>query len=251
MPNRLIKESITTSENVDALSPGAEVLFYRLIVKADDFGSYHGNEHIVKSTCFPLREKLKASQVKKWLEELQHAGLIFFYSDPEGRQYLRFTKWEKHQQVRAKKSKYPQPQASDINCNQLRANVPVIQSNPIQSESNPNTNTNKDAQETVGDFDTFWKAYPKKVGKEAARRAFEKVNIAKIPVELMINAIEKQKQGEQWIKEDGRYIPNPATWLNQGRWEDEVQPAKAHTRMNPSGSEDFKSAVADLLAAGK
>ena len=97
------------------------------------------------------------------------------------------------------------------------------------------------------DFDRFWEAYPKKVGKEAARRAFEKV---KEPVDLLINAIEKQRQSEQWMKEDGRFIPNPATWLNQGRWEDEVKPAKTTQRMNPSSTEAFKNAVADLLAEG-
>lgn len=68
-------------------------------------------------------------------------------------------------------------------------------------------------------FDQFWAAYPKKVGKEAARRAFAKV---KAPVDDLLLAIDQQKYSGQWTKENGRFIPNPATWLNQGRWEDEV-----------------------------
>lgn len=68
-------------------------------------------------------------------------------------------------------------------------------------------------------FERFWKAYPKKVGKEAARKAFGKV---KVPVESLLTAIDRQKCGSQWTAENGRFIPNPATWLNQGRWEDEV-----------------------------
>ena len=68
-------------------------------------------------------------------------------------------------------------------------------------------------------FDSFWTAYPKKVGKEAARKAFAKV---KASVDVLIAAVEKQKRSEQWRRENGRYIPNPATWLNQGRWEDEM-----------------------------
>ena len=70
-----------------------------------------------------------------------------------------------------------------------------------------------------GDFDLFWQAYPKKVGKEAARKAFSRV---KAPLESLLTAIERQKCGNQWTTENGRFIPNPATWLNQGRWEDEV-----------------------------
>lgn len=69
------------------------------------------------------------------------------------------------------------------------------------------------------DFDLFWQAYPKKVGKEAARKAFSRV---KAPLESLLTAIERQKCGNQWTKENGRFVPNPATWLNQGRWEDEV-----------------------------
>lgn len=69
-------------------------------------------------------------------------------------------------------------------------------------------------------FETFWKAYPRKVGKDAARRAFAKV---KVPVETLVAAVEAQKASSQWTKDNGQFIPNPATWLNQGRWEDEVE----------------------------
>ena len=45
----------------------------------------------------------------------------------------------------------------------------------------------------------------------------------------MIAAIEAQKASEQWTREGGRYIPNPATWLNGGRWEDEMTGGSANT----------------------
>lgn len=69
------------------------------------------------------------------------------------------------------------------------------------------------------DFERFWNEYPKKVGKKAAWKAFQRI---KEPLETLLTAIERQKCGDQWSRENGRYIPNPATWLNQGRWEDEV-----------------------------
>ena len=69
------------------------------------------------------------------------------------------------------------------------------------------------------DFEVFWNAYPKKVGKQAAKKAFEKVNV---PVESLVSAIKRQECSPQWSKDGGQYIPNPATWLNQGRWEDEL-----------------------------
>lgn len=237
MPNRILKESITTSEDIDSLSPDAEILFYRLMVKADDFGIYYGNAKLIRSNCFPLRvDEIKTASVEKWLSELENAGLIQRYTAPDGRTYLRFIKWEKHQQIRAKKSKFPQftdecmqMKSDDIKRNQIPANVPVIQSNPIQSESYSYSESNTEeaaVADAPSDFDNWWAVYPKKVGKEAARKAFAKV---KVDAETLITAVIKQKASEQWTREGGRYIPNPATWLNQGRWEDELAPAKTET----------------------
>ena len=83
-------------------------------------------------------------------------------------------------------------------------------------------------------FLVFWKAYPKKVGKGAAEKSFAKFNPNDTLLKTMVESINQQKQSERWQKENGQYIPNPATWLNQKRWEDELtvttipaeQPAK-------------------------
>lgn len=149
MPNRIIKETICTSEDLDKLSPEAEILFYRLIVKADDFGAYYGNESIVKSTCFPLRsDEIRSYEVDEWLKELENAGLISMYKANDGRRYLKFTKWDKHQSIRAKKSKFPLP---DEDCKHLQADdckCPrnPIQSNTIQNESESNSEKPKRKQ---------------------------------------------------------------------------------------------------------
>jgi hypothetical protein len=77
----------------------------------------------------------------------------------------------------------------------------------------------QDTEEYSPDFERFWFVYPRKVGKKEAYRAFNKANK---PVQLLIAAVNAQMQSEQWNKENGKYIPNPATWLNQGRWDDQV-----------------------------
>lgn len=75
-------------------------------------------------------------------------------------------------------------------------------------------------------FERFWKAYPKKVGKDAARKAFKRVTV---PVETLIAAVERQKTWSQWQRDNGQYIPNPSTWLNQARWEDEEYQSSTNT----------------------
>ena len=81
-----------------------------------------------------------------------------------------------------------------------------------EAKSNPNTSR-------ASAFDAFWAAYPKKTGKEAAKKSFAR---AKADIGTMLSALEVQKQSEQWTKNNGQFIPNPTTWLNQGRWEDEL-----------------------------
>lgn len=68
------------------------------------------------------------------------------------------------------------------------------------------------------DFDTFWNMYPNKVGKGKAYDSWKK---KKPPLDKCISALTWQKQSDQWVRENGKYIPNPTTWLNQGRWDDE------------------------------
>lgn len=83
-------------------------------------------------------------------------------------------------------------------------------------------------------FDAFWKAYPRKVGKAAARKAFDRV-LKTTTLTDILAAVERQRGCQQWQKDNGAYIPHPATWLNQGRWDDEVDgppggPAPARAR---------------------
>jgi len=84
---------------------------------------------------------------------------------------------------------------------------------PITINHKPLTNI-----KPLSDFDTFWNEYPKKVGKEAARKAWFK---NKPDLETVINSLKWQKVSSQWFKNGGLYIPNPSTWINQHRWEDE------------------------------
>lgn len=69
-------------------------------------------------------------------------------------------------------------------------------------------------------FEKFWQAYPLKKGKQAARRAFDRARKL-TTLDNMLSAIRKQKGWEQWTRDNGKYIPHPAKWLNQGRWDDQ------------------------------
>ena len=148
MPNRIIKESVCTSDSIDKLSWFEEVLFYRLIVNCDDYGRFDGRPSIIKSRLFPLKETLTTKTVSGAIKKLEIAGLVTLYVF-EGRPYLYLPTWDHHQNVRAKKSKFPAPEdglhTSEYICMQMQSDDSICSRNPIQSESNPNPIRNADA----------------------------------------------------------------------------------------------------------
>ena len=71
-------------------------------------------------------------------------------------------------------------------------------------------------------FASFWSAYPRKVSKAEAQKAFAKVNPDETLLATILSAVERAKASKDWTKDDGQFIPHASTWLNQRRWEDEV-----------------------------
>ena len=119
---------------------------------------------------------------------------------------------------------------SKPNQTEITQTNPENPNNPNRIEENikeENTKEEKNAEkpERISKkqerFNQFWASYPKKVGKQAAWKTWSKLNPDGELTEKILAAIEAQKGWRQWQEENGRYIPNPATWLNQGRWEDE------------------------------
>ena len=148
MPTRLLKDSIHQSERLNKLSDFQYRVWVNLITYVDDFGRGDARPAIIKGTCFPLRERLSNGDIEAALQALAGAGCVGLY-EVDGKPYLYFPRWESHQNIRNKKSKYPAPpqsittcdnlNANANNCIQSSANAPVIQSESIsESESNPN-----------------------------------------------------------------------------------------------------------------
>lgn len=94
--------------------------------------------------------------------------------------------------------------------------------NVIRPTSSRNTKEYSKVKDIYSDiFLQFYNAYPRKTAKASAWKAWKKLNGSLPPVDDLILKINEQMKMESWTKDDGRYIPHPATWLNQRRWEDE------------------------------
>jgi hypothetical protein len=140
MPNRIIKESICTSKDINRLSAEEEVLWYRIIVNCDDHGYLDAEPAILRAKTFPRRiDTVTDELIVSWLQSLARLDMVRVF-EKDGGFYLCLPAWTTHQQVRAKRSKYPQIddtcrilQASEITCNHLISDDCKCPRNPIQS----------------------------------------------------------------------------------------------------------------------
>lgn len=110
----------------------------------------------------------------------------------------------------------------------------VLSGNPDETQTKPNQepSTKKPrTTPTLGGFDEFWSAYPRKDAKDPARKAWVKINPDAELRAKIVAVVASKSQTRDWLKDNGQFVPMAATFLNQRRWEDE------------SASEDFWSQV--------
>ena len=131
MPNRILKESICGSDNLDRLTAFEETFFYRLLVNCDDYGRMDARLKILASKLYPLKD-IGLDRIDEALRALNAADLVILY-EVDGRPFLQMKTWDLHQRIRAKKSKYPAPDDG------TRCHVPAddgaCSRNPIRNQS--------------------------------------------------------------------------------------------------------------------
>lgn len=156
MPNRIIKESICTSDNIDQLTAFEETVFYRLMVNCDDFGRFDGRAKILSARLFPLKQ-IAPEEMEEAVASLVAADLVTVYV-VEGKPFIHMNSWEKHQSTRAAKSKYPPPdegtknelQASESTCKQMQSSeskcprIRIRNRNTLFDNRNRNTEADED-----------------------------------------------------------------------------------------------------------
>jgi hypothetical protein len=77
-------------------------------------------------------------------------------------------------------------------------------------------------KEYTHSFEIFWKAYPKKMNRGRAEKAWKSLNPAKELIDQILLSVEQHKRTFNWEKDGGQFIPHPATFLNARGWEDEI-----------------------------
>ena len=196
--------------------------FIGLWTAADKEGRFKWQPRALKLDCLPYED----CDFSRVLDALATRGFIQKY-EHEGQFYGVIPSWKAHQVInnRETESTLPDPHESTILTREARVDDATgtrLKHAQGEGKGREGKGKGKEGEGRVDDFDIFWKAYPKKTGIDDARRAFAKRNVDGDLLNTMLAAIEAQSASSQWKKDDGQFIPNPSTWLNQGRWQDQV-----------------------------
>ena len=222
---RSIKPEALQHRKVGRLSDRAFRLWIGMLTQADDAGRLIFDTESLRVLCFGYHPKIKTAHISDAINEVLGLGLVRMYT-VSGVYYLDFPSWGDHQVIN-KESPSFLPSYEDrymvtdysgngTGLNRLDRTLPdLTRPDPTLPDLTPATVPALAHKET---FETFWQAYPNKVGKGYAHTCFIRA-IQITTIDILLDAISRQRSWPRWL--DG-YIPNPSTWLNQQRWLDEA-----------------------------
>lgn len=247
---RTIKPDFWTSEQIIECSPNARLLFIGLWNFCDDAGRHSWSPRQIRAQVFP-GDHFTTDEVSRMLDELSTNDLIRRYA-VDGKEYLYVTGWH-HQKIdRPQKPTCPAPldehstnardgregKGEEGNTRSLRSRESRAPEPPPPAEPLPPSAPEPSCRI---EFDmTFWPAYPHKVGRPAALRAFIAKRQAATLAEIM-DGLARYKSDRppdrQWL--------NPATFLNDERFRDDPAPSPVPNGTRPNGHDAIFRALAE------
>lgn len=211
--NRMIKDSFWTDSYVENLDPSEKLLFIYILTNplCNIAGIYQ-----IQSRRIAFETGIDKEMVEKLLNRFQNDGKILRHHD-----WLLIVNHAKHQSFKNPNVTAGIKRILDELPDEVKAlkGFERLSHFTLLNLTLPNSTLPNSTQDTKDWFSVFWEAYPKKVGKGAAEKSWKKLNP---DLAVVLASLEEQKQSSQWTRDGGQFIPHPATWLNQKRWEDEI-----------------------------
>jgi len=234
MANRVLRDW-TASEAIDLLSEGAEIFFTRLIMKADDYGSFHSNPKLIRAALFPLKE-YKDAIISKWVNECIDAKILFAYT-VDGKEYLRIVNFG--QRLRNMRNTFPQPVDDPLTIR--RESPPETKRNETETETETKENDASGEVTVWPSFEDFWNLYDKKQDRPKCENKWKKIKQA---------AREKiMEHLELYVRStpDIQYRKNPITYLNNESWNDEIIISNGNSKKQRDTSSLKESLANDIM----
>lgn len=222
--NRMIKPDFWSDEKTGNLSDRAKLLYIGMLNFADDEGLIRYNPTYLRSCIFPYHDIL-IKDIKTTLKELEQFLYVYTVNNQT---YARLKNFKRHQVInKPQPTKLPLPDDSRsvpvALPEQVSTKVKEKEKEKVKEKEDNNIVQQKNVERIAFEsFSQFWSIYPKHIGKQKAISAWKKLKPDAELIDVILRSVDVQKQSEQWQKDNGQFIPLPATWLNGKRWEDEI-----------------------------
>ena len=234
---RSIKPGFFTDDFIAELEPIERLFFIGLFTQADRNGRLEDRHRRLKAQILPF-DDVDADEILTRLNA--HSERFIIRYEIDGKRYIQIRTFELHQKPHHKEPDSVLPALDKLKTSASTPNKDGVKTVPTPSQSVYSGGfscgcgfnckhtlaqpSKKVAQrEDPQEFVEWWEAYPSKVGRLAALKIWKKNVHKKVDLKKMLAILEKQKTSDKWTKDGGQFIPNPATYLNQGRWDDEVE----------------------------
>lgn len=209
------------------------------MLSADDYGVMRFSAVTVQADNDALHAR-PSRTIQRCLERIVDLGLLVDF-EHQKRKYVCQLDWQTWQRIKfPRHTVHPCPPPATLgHCDQATLGLfhdhhPVMRDAPLDVHQGDPLDVPLDAPQITAmangygngnglreRFSEFWRCYPRRVGKDAAWRVWQKLKPDTALLAQMLSVLAWQKQQDAWVKDGGQFIPHPATWLNQGRWEDE------------------------------
>lgn len=241
---RSTKPEFWKSRRIASVSWDARLVLKGLESYVDDNGVGVDDIELIVSDVFPrdmfANGRETVARVSEAITELHQAGLVHRYStDTDHLLYISW--WEEVQRIdKPGKGRKPRPDGTlnykDSVIRESVASIPERVAPGTEEQGNRGTEEQGNNScspaappsvvEASNRFDEFWKAYPRKVGKQKAITKYK----------AAVKRAESEQQiidGAQRLREDpnrlDQYTPHPTTWLERNGWEDPALPQRTTT----------------------
>ena len=218
---RSLKPDFFKDEDLATLPYEARLLYQGLWCFADKEGRLEDRPKYLKAEIFPYDniniEKFLNLLCQPKLQDRPEKVFIRRYTVND-RKYIDIPEFLKHQSPHHTEKESSLPSFNG----ELTVIGTLIKGNAGDAHvSYPISESLSESKSLISTFEQFWKIYPKRKSKGQAEKAFFKINPDEQLLTKILESVERAKKSDDWIKEKGKYIPHPATWLNAKGWEDE------------------------------
>jgi len=221
---RTIKPEFWMHEGLCSKSEFTRLLAIALLNWADDEGYFLANPVLIRGQVFPFLDD--STKIPRALQDLSSVGWIDLGIDDQGRAVGKIKNFAKHQRV--DKPNPSKLKASSVFLDDSKNVLGLLLEDSKEEGKGmegkgKEGNKERKGKPTTESFEQFWSAYPKKIAKADAERAWDKI---KPDLQLVLTSLNWQTKSDDWTKDGGKYIPYPASYLNAKRYEDEKLVAK-------------------------